>query len=97
MPVTANSNPESMPEANEHSEVSEHAQHAATQPEANDPVQAASDKLHAVMHVLHAVQTFRYDHTHSALREAMRQTALAALDSAITDLHEADAVTRADC
>jgi hypothetical protein len=77
-----------MPEANEHSEVNEDAQRAATQPDVNSPVQDAADKLHAAMRVLHGVQTFRYDHTNPVLREAMRQTALAALDSALTDLHE---------
>ena len=81
MPVTAN----------EHNErnANEHAQHAATEPGASDPVQDAADKLHAALHVLEGVQTFRYDRTHAALREAMRQTAVAAIRDAITDLYEA--------
>lgn len=74
-------------DANEHS-ADEDARHAATQPGASDPVQSASDKLNAALRVLRGVQAFRYDHAHRALREAMRQTALAAIEDAITDLHE---------
>ena len=77
MPVTAN----------EHN-ANEDAHHAATQSEATDPVQSASDKLHAVLTVLRGVQDMRYDRTHLALREAMRQTALAAIEDVLTDLHE---------
>ena len=80
-----------MPTANEHHATNrrEAAQHAAVPSEADDPVQAASDKLHAVLTVLRGVQDMRYDRTHLALREAMRQTALAAIEDALTDLHEA--------
>ena len=63
-------------------------QHAAVSPEADDPVQAARDKLRAVLTVLRGVQDMRYDRAHRALREAMRQTALAAIEDAITDLYE---------
>ena len=96
MSVTANKQPESMPEATEQNanihevdNASEHVQHAATQSEASDPVQSAASKLHAVLDVLRGVQEMRYDRTHAALREAMRQTALAAIEDAITDLYEA--------
>ena len=84
-----------MPEATEQNanihevdNANEHVQHAATQSEVDDPVQSASDKLHAVVTVLRGVQDMRYDQAHYALREAMRQTALAAIEDAITDLHE---------
>ena len=82
MAVTANKQTDTIDNA------SEHAQHAAMQSEADDPVQSARDKLHAVLTVLRGVQDMRYDRTHYALREAMRQTALAAIEDAITDLHE---------
>ena len=88
MPVTANKKPDPMPVTTNEHNANEHAQHAATQPEANDPVQSASDKLHAVLTVLRGVQDMRYDRTHLALREAMRQTALAAIEDVLTDLHE---------
>ena len=76
-----------MPTTNEHS-ANEHAQHAATGPKADSPVRSARNKLHAVVTVLRGVQDMRYDRTHLALREAMRQTALAAIEDAITDLYE---------
>ena len=66
----------------------EAAQHAAVEAEANDPLQRARDTLHAVVEVLRGVQAMRFDRTHLALREAMRQTALAAIEDAITDLYE---------
>ena len=79
-----------MPNATEHNTTDrpKAAQHAATPPEASDPVQSAADKLHAVLTVLRGVQDMTYDHTHAALREAMRQTALAAIEDALTDLYE---------
>ena len=84
--------PDTMPNATANERkahnANKHAQHAATQPEATDPVQSARDKLHAVLTVLRGVQDMRYDRTHLALREAMRQTALAAIEDAITDLYE---------
>ena len=81
---------DTMPNATEHTPTDrpEATQHAAVSPEADDPVQAARDKLRAVLTVLRGVQDMRYDRAHRALREAMRQTALAAIEDAITDLYE---------
>ena len=85
MPTTTSTTTDTTPEA---------AQHAATPPESSDPVQSARDKLHAVVTVLRGVQDMRYDRTHHALREAMRQTALAAIEDAITDLADAQQRSR---
>lgn len=62
-----------------------------TATEATQPTYArdAADKVRAALIVLEAVQDFRYDGEHSFLREAMRQTALAALESAVSDAWEA--------
>ena len=49
----------------------------------------AADKIRAAVDVLEAVQDMRYAHEHPALREAMRQTALAALESACADAVDA--------
>ena len=49
---------------------------------------AAHDKVWSALTVLRSVQDMRYAQEHAALREAMRQAALAALDSALTDLRE---------
>ena len=55
----------------------------------NSPARDAADKVRAARDVLEAVQRFRYDNQHPALREAMRQTALAALESARVDAVDA--------
>ena len=55
----------------------------------SSPARGVADKIRAARDVLEAVQRFRYDNEHPALREAMRQTALAALESARVDAVDA--------
>ena len=97
MPTTTTTAPDT---AHHHPEESDgHAEGDATDRDApedasrghrsSDPAQAARDTLHAAVTVLRGVQRSRYDRTHSALREAMRQTAVAAIEDALTDLSEA--------
>ena len=79
-----NSPSEAMPDATQGTP-SDATQHA-TAPDVHPPyARHAADKIQAARDVLEAVQDFRYAHEHPALREAMRQTALAALDSAYAD------------
>ena len=64
------------------SDTTEHATESSTPP---PYAMHAADKIRAAVEVLEAVQDMRYAGEHAALREAMRQTALAALDSAYAD------------
>ena len=64
------------------SDATQHATESSTPP---PYARHAADKIRAAHEVLDAVQDMRYAHDHPALREAMRQTALAALESAHAD------------
>ena len=63
---------------------------SATAPDTHAPhARDAADKIRAALIVLEAVQDFRYAGEHAALREAMRQAAIAALESACSDAVDA--------
>ena len=74
-----------MPETGEHTtnEIDADAERNCNSLAAN-----AADKIRAAIDVLRAVQRFRYEDEHPYVREVMRQTAIAALESAEADAFE---------